>query len=265
MTRTYLLRCATPALIAIAAVAGCSSADDGSPVAQSTTVVTVTSSPSSAAPTSSSSTPAANPYVITSTRVAGSSGRATFDVTIPQLAGGNPAVTAEFNQSMRAALQDQIDDDDTTYPGFTLENGYTKGPFHIGQRVISAEQITEWHANPPGAHGDSLLATVTINADNAKPITLQDAFGDLGAGLSRLSQEAARLLPATNAGPNYERGGMAPKLENFANWTASPDGMLIHFGDYQVGAYAAGLITITIPWSSLSDVLAPGMQDVLSS
>ncbi|MGU3292533.1 RsiV family protein [Williamsia sp. M5A3_1d] len=174
-------------------------------------------------------------------------------------------MTAEFNQSMRAALQDQIDDDDTTYPGFTLNDGYTKGPLHIGQRVISAEQITEWHANPPGAHGDSLLATVTINADTAKPITLQDAFTDLGAGLSRLSQQAAQILPTTNVGNRFERSGITPELKNFANWTASPAGMQIHFGDYQVGAYADGLVTITVPWSAMSDVLAIGMEEVLSS
>ncbi|MBJ7290908.1 RsiV family protein, partial [Williamsia sp.] len=239
---------------------------DGSPSSQPTTVVTVTESASAtAAPTSTTTTAAASPYTQTSIRVTGASGRATYDVTIPQLSGGNPAVTAEFNQSMRAALQDLIDDDKSPYDGFKLSNGYSKGPFHIGERVISAEQITGWIAQPPGAHGDSLLSTVTINAETAKPITLQDAFGDLGAGLARLSQESARILPTTNVGDRYVREGMAPKLENFANWTASPAGMLIHFGDYQVGAYADGLVTITIPWSSLSDVLAPGMQDILSS
>ena len=251
---------------AVVAVSGCSSTD-GNPSSQPTTVVTVTESASAtSAPTSTTTTTTAtSPYVQTSTRVTGASGRATYDVTIPQLSGGNPTVTAEFNQSMRAALQDLIDDDKSPYDGFKLSNGYSKGPFHIGQRVISAEQITGWIAQPPGAHGDSLLSTVTINTDTAKPITLQDAFGDLGAGLARLSQESARILPTTNVGDRYVREGMAPRLENFANWTASPAGMLIHFGDYQVGAYADGLVTITIPWSSLSDVLAPGMQDVLSS
>ncbi len=251
------------ALIALA-IASCSSTD-GSPASQPTTVVTVTESATASEAATSTSTAAANPYVITSTRVTGASGRATYDVTIPQLSGGNPAVTTEFNQSMRAALQDQIDDDSTPYDGFKLSDGYSQGPFHIGQRVISAEQITSWIAQPPGAHGDSLLATVTINAVTAKPITLQDAFGNLDAGLTRLSQEAARILPTTNVGDSYVREGMAPTLANYANWTASPAGMLVHFGDYQVGAYADGLVTITVPWSSLSDVLAPGMQDTLSS
>lgn len=246
------------------ALTACSSggAGDTTPTTP-TTVVTVTRSPSSA-PTTTSSSAAAAAYTTSSTRVTGTTDRASYDVAIPQLAGGKQSVTAEFNQSMRAALQDQIDAD---YSGlsFTLRDGYRNGPFHIGSRVVSAELISYWTANPPGAHGDSLLATVTIDTDTATPITLSDAFGDLDTGLRRLSQEAARILPTTVVGDRYERSGITPTEKNFANWTASPQGMVIHFGDYQVGAYADGLIDITVPWSDLSDVLAPGMQDVLSS
>jgi hypothetical protein len=175
----------------------------------------------------------------------------------------NPAVTAEFNESMRAALQDQIDRDYGN--DFALSDGYSKGQTHVGRRVISAEQITDWIAVPPGAHGNSLIATVTIDADTAQPITLGDAFTDLDVGLSRLSDRAAAILPTTRAGESFERSGIEPTVANFGNWTASPEGMNIHFGDYQVGSYGIGLITITVPWTDLSDVLAPGMQDVLSS
>ncbi|MCP2194490.1 Protein of unknown function (DUF3298) [Williamsia deligens] len=249
----------------MSATAGCSSGGDTG-AGTVTTVVTITRSSPAPAPSSTAPSSAATAsYQQSSTRVTGRTARATYDVTIPQLTGGKAAVTAEFNQSMRAALQDQIDDDYGSGRAFTLEDGRRDGPFHIGSRVISAEQITYWMANPPGAHGDSLIATVTIDADTAKPITLSDAFGDLDTGLQRLSQEAARLLPTTNVGSRYERSGITPTEKNFANWTASPDGMAIHFSDYQVGAYADGLITITIPWSDLSDVLAPGMQAVLSS
>lgn len=250
-------------VVATSALSACSSGGDPGP-STVTTLVTVTRSSSTAPTTTTSSSAPAAAYTKSSVRVTGSTDRARYDVVIPQLAGGKQAVTAEFNQSMRAALQDQIDHD---YSGmsFTLSDGSRQGPFHIGSRVVSAELISYWIADPPGAHGDSLLATVTIDADTAKPITLSDVFGNLNAGLRRLSREAARILPTTRAGARFERSGITPAEKNFANWTASPDGMQIHFGDYQVGAYADGLISITVPWSDLSDVLAPGMQDVLSS
>ncbi|WP_232433601.1 RsiV family protein [Rhodococcus sp. AW25M09] len=254
----------TVALAVTAALAGCSTSGTATPVSLPTTTdvpfTTERAEPTTTVPTTSR---AAEPYVVGNIRVTGSTDHATYDVAIPQLSGGDSAVTAEFNESMRAALQDQIDRDYGF--DFALGDGYSTGPIHVGRRVVSAEQITDWIAVPPGAHGDSLLATVTIDTDSAQPITLGDAFTDLDAGLSRLSDQAARILPSTRAGDSFERSGIEPTVANFANWTASPEGMNIHFGDYQVGAYGIGLITITVPWTDLSDVLAPGMQDVLSS
>ncbi|MDI9898172.1 RsiV family protein [Rhodococcus sp. IEGM 1381] len=262
MTR---IRSVAAALAVTAALAGCSTSGTATPAsAPTTTDVTVTTEraePTSTTPPTTSD--AVEPYVVGSIRVTGSTDNATYEVAIPQLSAGNPAVTAEFNESMRAALQDQIDGD-YGYD-FALSDGYSTGATYVGRRVISAEQITDWIAVPPGAHGNSLLATVTINADTAQPISLGDAFSDLDSGLSRLSDQAAKILPTTRAGESFERSGIEPTVANFANWTASPEGMNIHFGDYQVGAYGIGLITITVPWTDLSDVLAPGMQEVLSS
>ena len=257
------------AVLAVTAVlAGCSSSGTATPASAPTTaaptttaVPTTTTEPTTS--TVATSTAAAEPYVVGSTRVAGSTARATYDVAIPQLSGGDPAVTAEFNESMRAALQDQIDRDYGN--DFALSDGYATGATYVGRRVVSAEQITGWIAVPPGAHGNSLLATVTVDADTAQPISLGDAFSDLDVGLARLSERAAQILPTTRAGDGFERSGIEPTVANFGNWTASPDGMNIHFGDYQVGPYGIGLITITVPWTELSDVLSPGMQDVLSS
>ncbi|OZD72501.1 DUF3298 domain-containing protein [Rhodococcus sp. 05-340-1] len=262
MTR---IRSMAAALAVTAALAGCSTSGTATPAsAPTTTEVTVTTQRAEPTPTTPTTTSSAvEPYVVGSTRVTGSTVRATYDVAIPQLSGGNPAVTAEFNESMRAALQDQIDGDYGN--DFALSDGYSTGTTYVGRRVISAEQITGWIAVPPGAHGNSLIATVTIDADTAQPISLGDAFTDLDAGLARLSDRAAAILPTTRAGESFERSGIEPTVANFANWTASPEGMKIHFGDYQVGSYSIGLITITVPWSDLSDVLAPGMQDVLSS
>ncbi|OZC97306.1 DUF3298 domain-containing protein [Rhodococcus sp. 06-235-1A] len=262
MTR---IRSMAAALAVTAALAGCSTSGTAAPASAPTTTDAPATTEraeatTTAVPTTSN---AAEPYVVGSTRITGSTEHATYDVAIPQLSGGNPAVTAEFNESMRAALQDLIDGHNGQ--DFVLSDGYTPSSTYVGRRVISSEQITDWIAVPAGAHGDSLISTVTIDADTAQPITLGDAFTDLDTGLARLSDRAAKILPATRAGENFERSGIEPTVANFGNWTASPEGMNIHFGDYQVGAYGIGLITITVPWTDLSDVLAPGMQDVLSS
>ncbi|WP_345353217.1 RsiV family protein [Rhodococcus olei] len=226
------------------------------------------SSTTAAAGVQSSVAPTAIPesdsgYTATTAQVTGDNGRVRYDVTVPQVEGGDPAVAAEFNESIRAALQDQIDG--SAGERFTLQSGNESTVAHIGSRVLSGLLVTSWNADPPGAHPTPLVATVVIDADSAQPITLNTLFPNLQAGLDRLSEESARLLPATAAGPEFERSGIEPTRQNFANWVATPAGMEIHFTDYQVGPHAIGLVVVTVPWNRLADVMAPAMVGVVSS
>ncbi|EME19480.1 RsiV family protein [Rhodococcus triatomae] len=202
-------------------------------------------------------------YTATSARVVGDTGLVRYDVEVPQVEGGDPAVAAEFNESMRAALQDQIDG--SAGESFTLDGLNDSQVAHIGSRVLAGLLVTSWNADPPGAHPTPLVATVVVDTDNGQPITLNTLFPDLQAGLDRLSEESALLLPGTAAGPDFERSGIEPTHENFANWLATPDGMEVHFSDYQVGPHAIGLVQVTVPWDRLRGVMAPAMVDVVSS
>ncbi|WP_137723094.1 RsiV family protein [Prescottella subtropica] len=244
--------------------AGCSSTTDGTPTAHDAPATASASASVSVGtfdePTSTG-VPAV-PYTPTSIQVTGDTGRVRYDVLVPQLTGGDPAVTGEFDESMRAALQDQIDG--RSGERFTLDSGRGSAVTHIGARVVSGLLITSWNADPPGAHPTPLVATVVIG-DDAQPITLDRLFPNLQAGLQRLSEESARLLPSTAAGPDFVRDGIEPRVENFANWVATPAGMELHFTDYQVGPHAAGLIVVTVPWDRLSDVVAPDLLPVVSS
>lgn len=246
-----------PALIGCAMLfGGCST--DGTPVAAPdtpTTAVSTTAASTTARPaevtTAPSTTAQQSEYAFTSTRVTGSTDRVVYDVTIPQLVGDDPAVVDEFNESIRAALQDQIDGFDDA--SFSLSDA-PAGPTYVGPGAASAVLNTTWDANPPGAHPTSIGATVTVNTRTATPVTLQDLFPDLQTGLTRLSDESAKLLPSTAAGPEFDASGIEPIERNFANWVPSAAGMNIRFGDYQVGPHAIGLVDVTVPWSALTDV-----------
>jgi len=242
----------------VLALAACSG-QEGTAVSEPSTT---TIAPATGTAGAEATTPESMPYTETELRVDGSTGRVTYDVVIPQIEGGNSAVTAEFNESMRAALQDQIDSSGTD--AFTLSSQEHQVA-HIGEHVISGLLVTSWNADPPGAHPTPIVATVVVNADTAAPITLADLFPDLDAGLRRLSEHCATLLPATAAGPEFDRTGIEPVVKNFANWLATPAGMEIHFDDYQVGPHAVGLVTVTVPWDVLGDVVDPQLADVVSS
>ncbi|WP_137875066.1 RsiV family protein [Rhodococcus sp. Q] len=247
-------------LAAVVLVGGSACSDDPDDAA-STPGVTTTARVTSVSPTVREDPEAG--YSATSTQVTGDTGRVRYDVTVPQVEGGDPAVAAEFNESMRAALQDQIDG--SSGERFTLDSRTESGVTHIGSRVLSGLLVTSWNADPPGAHPTPLVATVVVDTDNGRPITLNTLFPDLQAGLDRLSEESARLLPGTAAGAEFERSGIEPTRQNFSNWLATPEGMEIHFSDYQVGPHAVGLVEVTAPWDRLQDVMAPAMVGVVSS
>lgn len=259
--------CAT-ATVLLAACGG--GGETGTPVAESPTAAaqndtpdadTADSPPTRPAPSTGAAGESA-PYRAEEILVSGSTGPVDYDVMIPQISGGDPAVVTEFNESMRAALDDQIrHPGDASYTLSTQQHEVTR----IGDHVVAGLLVTSYNANPPGAHPTPLVATVVVNTDTAAPITLQDLFPDLQAGLNRLSEQAARLLPGTVAGPEFYPEGIAPQEANFANWLPTPDGMEIHFDDYQVGPHAIGLVTITVPWENLGDVVDPYLATVVTS
>ncbi len=85
------------------------------------------------------------------------------------------------------------------------------------------------------------------------------------AGLIRLSEQTKILLAELNdlAEPMPDGPGTEPIAENFANWVPTADGLEIHFAAYQFGPRLAQ--TITVPWSALSDRLAPNMAALQQS
>ncbi|WP_233533014.1 protein kinase [Antrihabitans sp. YC2-6] len=259
-TRKVLAGVAAVAVVAAVGTGVALAARSSDSTAAPRTTAQASGSPATTAPTTEN--PPSARYRETAQRVQGSTSTATYDVTIPHIEGGNPAVAAEFNESMRSALQDQIDGYGDE--AFTLVGG-DSAVTHIGDHVVSGLLLTSWNADPPGAHPSPLLATIVVNGDSGEPITLDDLFTDTDAGLAVLSEQAAQLLPETAAGPDFFELGIEPTMDNFANWLATPAGMELHFTDGQVGPHAVGLVVVTVPWSDLADVLAPGMAAIVSS
>ncbi|WP_280419213.1 serine/threonine-protein kinase [Nocardia carnea] len=216
--------------------------------------------PVSSAPVSATgTTPSGSGYTRAWAQVQGDKGNVSWNVRIPQVSGGTAAVADRFNNSVRAALQDQIDNAPASAE-------LTSGPpddLHIGPRVLSALLTTARTSGPSPDEPKKLLATITINADNAEPITLRDLFPDLDAGLTRLSGEAARLLPETAAGPDFDRREIQPRTKNFHHWVATDKGMAIHFEEDSVAPPGKGLISIIVPWRALADVLDPALAEVV--
>lgn len=186
-------------------------------------------------------------------------GKGRWTLVVDTITGGDPRVAGAFNSAVHASAAAQLEpvkrdaDPDGTW---TFE---TQPQIYFGGASVS-ELINGLFVPVPAAHPTSSVSTVVIDARTAKPITLDDLFTDKQAGLDKLSEQTKALLPAVSGvgpTPMPDEPGNAPVEANFANWIPTPAGLEIHFADYQ---FFHGTPTITVPWSELDGLLAPGMD-----
>jgi hypothetical protein len=220
---------------------------------------TAAASPTTAAPTSGVSNKETYSVTRSTAGDATADGKGRWTLVVDTITGGNPRVAGAFNSAVHASAAGQLEpvkrdaDPDGTW---TFD---TDPQIFFGGASVS-ELISGLYVHVPSAHPSSYISTVVIDSRSAKPITLGDLFTDKQAGLNRLSEQTKALLPAVSGvgpTPMADEPGNAPVEANFANWIPTPEGMQIHFADYQ---FFHGTPTITVPWSALDGLLAPGMD-----
>lgn len=213
----------------------------------------------SAAPTSGASNKQSYSVTRSTAGDATTDGKGRWTLVVDTITGGDPRVASAFNSAVHASAAGQLGpvkgdaDPDGTW---TFE---TQPQIYFGGASVS-ELISGLYVHVPSAHPTSSISTVVIDSRTAKPITLADLFTDKQAGLNRLSDQTKALLPAVSGvgpTPMPDEPGNAPTEANFANWIPTPEGLELHFADYQ---FFHGTPTITVPWSALDGLLAPGMN-----
>jgi hypothetical protein len=196
-------------------------------------------------------------YAVTTSSIEGSTpdGRNRWSVQVGQLTGGDPAVVEAFNSPSETSARELLDFVRTDW-------GYTEFEFESRGRVtIRPTAIAQLIGGTVYccAHPTGFVRTIVIDSRTAQPITLADVFGNEQDGLIRLSEQTKTLGPGNYeiALPMPDMPGNAPTAANFANWIPTADGMEIYFEEYQFGDRLPG--TLVVPWSALTDVLAPDM------
>ncbi len=116
------------------------------------------------------------------------------------------------------------------------------------------------------AHPAHLMTPLNVDLRTGAIIQLADLFApgaDYAQKLSDLT--TASLLSQIQSGaygstPDFlsQTGGASADPSNFQVFGLSPQGLVIHFQDYQVGPGAAGPAQVVIPYSGLKDIAAPG-------
>ena len=107
------------------------------------------------------------------------------------------------------------------------------------------------------AHGNYGISTAHFLIAEKRPLLASDIFAKKGweKVLGKLLVERTKA----QLGDNYFNDSEAD-IPSWAadpgRWDFSQDGLVIQFQPYEVAAYAAGAVTVTIPWDDLRDLLA---------
>jgi len=105
-----------------------------------------------------------------------------------------------------------------------------------------------------GAHGSTLCYSFNYDLDNNKNLKLSDLFE--GNYLNIISDYCIKEIIKDDEYSDAEwvKEGAAPKAENFEAFTLTEKALVIHFQQYQVLPYVAGMPDVLIPQSVLKSV-----------
>lgn len=195
--------------------------------------------------------------------LSGTKGTVTYQVDLPQLRGGDTAVRERFNSAMHAALNDYLkpteDNAPVTIAPGQLGDKDTSEVSHIGAGAVAGVLLVNIFVDH-AAHPFNEVSTTVIDARTAEPIMITDLFSDVAAGLTRLTE----AITAKIAADEKLAGQSAPEpvADQLADWLPAKDGLVVYIS---VAHVLGDYYPITVGWNDIADVLAPGMQEKLSS
>ncbi len=115
------------------------------------------------------------------------------------------------------------------------------------------------------AHPSDAMISVNFDLSRGKNIALSDLFIPGADYLNVIADYAANDIADQIKNGTYfstseyitQSGGLAADPANFEVFNITPHALILHFQEYQVGPYASGLATTTIPWDALSSIVSP--------
>ena len=113
------------------------------------------------------------------------------------------------------------------------------------------------------AHGNYGLSYNHFLVSEQRPLYASDIFSgkDWKAKLGKLV--IAQLKTRLENGPWEESIKDIPKWSaDPTRWNFSAEGLIIQFQPYEVASYAEGAVTVTLPWSELTDLLATDAEQI---
>ncbi len=105
------------------------------------------------------------------------------------------------------------------------------------------------------AHPNPFSSVINYSLPLGRELALADLFQPGTDYLQTIAGYSINEL-RKNEAFMFEEGAQ-PVEVNYQKWNITPEGLRITFDPYQVAAYAAGYLRVTIPWNALRDQIDP--------
>lgn len=137
---------------------------------------------------------------------------------------------------------------------------------YTGPRTVS--YVYDIYTDTLGAHPNAYFRTFTYDTKTGQEVELKDLFLNSIPYLERTSNRVRGDLPAIikqlsggyEGDPDMLALGTEPKEENFQWFYITGSNLVFIFPPYQVGPYALGTVTDTIPLAQFADSLRTEYQ-----
>lgn len=194
------------------------------------------------------------------------------DASLPVVRGLAPEVGAAVEQHVTTWFADQLDRfarEDADFQVLDADEGFPPGRLQI--RSVAGEPsssllslaftVTSMHQGM--AHPWTVVEAVTFDLATGRPVSLPDLFATGSDVHGTIADEVAPRLVAVldPAGEGWAaagvREGAAPDAESLRRFVVDRAGLTLHFDQYQVAPGAAGVLSVTLEWDGLLELLPP--------
>lgn len=148
-------------------------------------------------------------------------------------------------------------DSDQDFGEFLAESGRLDSGqvvMSAGHDVLSVLFVNFFYLG--GAHPGSYYWSLNFDFTTGQELGLGDLFVP---GSDYLDRIAVYCIEQLNEKLDFDiwEEGAAPVVDNYLDWTLSPQGLMIIFDEYQVAPYAAGPQQVIVPYAILADIIHP--------
>ncbi len=168
-----------------------------------------------------------------------------IDIEYPHF--NNPAIDATIDGLVRRGVAEfKADAVATDHPPTTKYEltGRFDTPY-MDDDVASARLLLSHYTG--GAHPNTIVYGLNYDSKTGAVYVLDDALRLTGLTLQQLSVESLRQLNEKAADEIQFPGGAEPRVENYGAFVIGEDDVTFFFQQYQVAAYAAGILKVTVP------------------